>query len=196
MRVLDKTGAAEEASDSEVTIQGMIADGGKYDDELAFVWRTYRGSTGWFAGRNLAELKTKPAQAWCVNNMTGDKVYFQMSGGVELTPVTEEIGIGYGLLGNMTPNTIKLQDIKVYSGDELNADDSLVTIQGMIASSGKYDDEKAFVWRTYRGSTGWFAGRNLADIDVLPGEAFCLNNMTAGKITLKFKSPIAPTPAE
>ena len=193
---------AELATTAEVTIQGMTA-GGAYDDDQYYNWRTRSGKTGWHKSsryvstENGNAVKVGPSVAWCVNNQTSAPVTFLISGSVQLTPVSNVIAPGYGLYGNMTPNTINIQDIQVYNEDgSLNADTALVTLQGMT-TGGAYDDAQYYNWRTRSGKTGWhkssryISADNGNDVSLAPGEAFCLNNQTTGNIVLKFTSPIA-----
>ena len=151
------------------------------------------GKGGWCQG--LTYLGTgavtfSDGEAMCINNSTGAEVQLQVSGAVDISPWSYEVGTGYSLIGNMTPAEIDIQDIVPYDleGNVITAN-AKVNIQKMD-TAGAY--LTSYGYRNGKG--GWCQGLTYLGtgaVTFAPGESACVYNNTGASIKLKFKSPIA-----
>lgn len=160
-----------------ITFQGCDENG----DYLKLY--TYKGNGAWKNGPKTCTDVLKPGEAVMFNNGTGEDVQLRVSGEVVLQPWTGELIPGYNMVGNMTPNTISIQDFKAYdlAGNLLNG---AVTIQ-RCNSDGDY-----LTLYTFKGESGWKNGPKVSTEVFAPGEAALLNNGTGANIKIQFKAPI------
>ena len=174
-------------ANAKVNIQKMSTDGAYLTQ---YGYRNTKG--GWctgltFVGRDVVTFAA--GEAMCINNTTGAEVQLQVSGAVDIEPWSGEIPTGYSLIGNMTPNTIDIQDIVPYDMDgNVITVNAKVNIQKM-SSDGAYLTQYGF----RQGKGGWCSGLTFLGtgaVTFAPGEAACINNTTGSSIKLKYKSPL------
>ena len=173
---------AEYTQNNKVILQKMDSTGAYLN-----VYNYRKAKGGWCAGATLqTDVTVVDGEAVCINNTTGADIELQVAGEVNLNPWSGTLVAGYSLCGNMTPNTINLNDVVPYQNGEVYASNNKVLLQKMD-STGAYLD----VYNYRKGKGGWCSGTTLkTDITLAPGESFCVNNNTGAAIQLKFKNPV------
>ena len=187
VKVLNASGAGY-TSQNKIKIQ-KVSEGGDYGTTY-----NYRlGKGGWcqantFIGADVVKLADGEGVA--LHNGDSVDVYLQVSGAVNLNPVSTPIpATSYKIIGNPTPSTIDIQDVIPYIGTEICTAQNKVKIQ-KVKADGDYDTTYNF--RKSKG--GWCSASTFLGRDVLklePGEAIAVYNGETSAITLKFPSPIA-----
>ena len=187
IKVLTSTGA-DYTTNNKIKICKIDATG-----EYGTVYNYRQSKGGWcnastFVSTNVVTF----ADGEGVALQNGDTVdlYLQVSGAVNLTPVSTEVSAGaWKIIGNMTPNEVDIQDVIPYIGDTICSNNNKVKIC-KIDALGEYGT--IYNYRQSKG--GWCQGSTLLERNVVklaPGEAVAVNNAEASAITLKFPSPIA-----
>ena len=173
IKIVKADGSASEV-DSTVSVQKMD-DTGAYLDSY-----TYIEGYGWYGAEGGVTIKT--GEAICVNNDSGETVYFRVAGQVDLVN-KNAVATGFVLWGNSTPVTIDLWDVKI-----VKADGSASEVDSTV-SAQKMDDTGAYLDSyTYIEGYGWFGAEG--GVELAPGESCCLNNDSGETVYLKVPSPI------
>ncbi len=170
---------------NEVGIQKMD-DTGAYLDSYS-----YATGFGWNVDYDpIAEGDVTFAlgEAVCVNNDSGDTVYFRVSGEVDLVN-QNTIATGYVLWGNSTPNQIDLTQVGIVdeNGDELDTYNE-IGLQKMD-DTGAYLDSYSFAT-----GFGWnvdYDSLTVGDVTLAPGESVCVNNDSGATVIFTLPSPIS-----
>lgn len=179
--IIPYVGEAQLTGANQVTFQKCDKDG-YYG--TTYGWIQARG--GWCQGMTKAtDILLASGEAVCFNSKV-DGVTIQVSGEVELIPISKPLTVGYNLVGNMNPCKINIQDIIPYDGESQLSGANQVTFQ-KCDTEGNYGT--SYGWLAARG--GWCQGMTkVTDVFLEPGEAFCINCKVAG-VVLTFKSPVA-----
>ena len=187
VKVLNADGT-DYASNNKIKVQ-KVEESGNYG--TTYNYRLSKG--GWcqantFIGADIVKLADGEGVA--LHNGDAVDVYLQVSGAVNLNPVSTPIpATSYKIIGNPTPSTIDIQDVIPYIGTEVCSANNKVKIQ-KVKINGDYDTTYNF--RLSKG--GWCSAATFIGRDVLklePGEAIAVYNGEASAITLKFPSPIS-----
>ena len=201
-----KNGVLYENSLARLAFQKMLIDGdneGSYDNTKIYSWKKKSGVTGWYKGNDYCKdefaVQLMSGEGLSVNNTSGGELTLRVSGEVELNPWSMEIPTGFSLIGNMTPVTLDLQDVKVYKADkETLYENSLARLafQKMLIdgdNEGSYDNTKIYSWKKKSGVTGWYKGNDYCKdefaVSLAPGEAVSVNNTSGTPLFIKYKSP-------
>ena len=179
--IIPYVGDAQLSGMNQVTFQKCDLTG-SYG--TTYGWLPVRG--GWCQGMTkVTDVTLSDGEAVCFNSKVDD-VTIQVSGAVEITPVSVSLSTGFNLVGNMTPVELNIQDIIPYVGDAQLTGMNQATLQ-KCGTDGSYGT--TYGWLPVRG--GWCQGMTkVTDVTFLPGEAFCINVKVNG-VQLKFKSPVA-----
>ena len=189
----------------KIQIQKISADG-SYASSYAY-FSTIAGTDGkaWSQDGNTAiadgVVTFADGEAFAVNNLTSASVYMQLSGEVELTP-KNVVPAGWSLMGNSTPVDIDLTQISFLNADGLpyatsgktNVMKGKIQIQ-KINADGSYATSYAY-FSTIAGTDGkaWSQDGNTAIaegiVTLKAGEAFAINNLTSGNVTMVLPSPV------
>ena len=125
----------------------------------------------------------------CVYNGDTSELKLQVSGAVNLAPVSLEIAsASYKIIGNMTPVAVDIQQVIPYIGEEICSNNNKVKINKILANG---DYGPTYNYRLTKG--GWCSSANYLGEGVVslePGESLCVYNGENAAITLKFPSPI------
>jgi len=182
---------ASDGTDYEVNNRvkvNKLAANGNY--EATYNYRLSKGgwcSSATFLGRNVVMFGD--GEGLCVYNGDSSALKLQVSGSVNLTPVSMEIAsTSYRIIGNMTPVAVDIQDVIPYIGSEICSANNRVKINKILAN-GNYGP--TYNYRLSKG--GWcqsatFIGRDA--VTLAPGESLCVYNGESDAITLRFPSPI------
>ena len=125
----------------------------------------------------------------CVYNGETTSLKLQVSGAVNLTPVSTEIASAtYKIIGNMTPVEVDVQDMIPYIGTTVCSNNNKVKINKILANG---DYGPTYNYRNSKGgwcSSATYIGRDA--VTLKPGESLCVYNGEAEAITLQFPSPV------
>ncbi len=162
-------------------------DTGAYLDGIAYS-PTFGGWNIDFAAIEAGDFTFKPGETVCIDNESGDTVYLQVSGAVDLINLNQ-IAQGYVLWGNSTPVPVDFTEVSVVDaeGNELDLFND-VTFQKMD-DTGAYLDGIAFS-PTFGGWNIDFAAIEAGDFILQPGEAGCVDNESGDTVYFKLPSPI------
>ena len=176
------------ATNNRVKMQKVSADG-EYGTQ--YNYRFSKG--GWCNGSTYlgtGVLMFADGEGVALYNGDSETLYLQVSGAVNLTPVSTSIpASSYAIIGNFTPVSVDLQDVIPYIGDVQCSANNKVKVQ-KVSADGEYGTQ--YNYRQTKG--GWcnastFIGRDV--VTLAPGEAMAVYNGEASAITLKFPSPVA-----
>ena len=193
-------------SRNKVILQKMNpTTGGLYGDH-SYKFNT-QSSKGWCDGSTPlgdGELTFQDGEGFAVTCPQGDSIKFRVSGEVVLTPISMAIPNGYSIIGNMTPNTVDVKDIKVLNsaGIEMNDDSSTtpsqrsrnkIIIQKMNPTTGGLYGDHSYKFNT-QSNKGWCDGStplNAGDLMLAPGETVAVTSTQGDTVYFKFPSPIS-----
>ena len=187
VKVLNTDGT-EYATLNKVRIQKLSA-AGEYG--TTYNYRLSKG--GWCNGSTVlerGEVLFADGEGVALNNLTAGDLVLQVSGAVNLTPVSTLVAAGsYQIIGNMTPVEVDIQDVVPYDGDTVYGTLNKIRIQ-KLGADGEYGT--TYNWRESKG--GWCNGATFIGRDVVtlkPGESVAVFNAdTAKSVTLHFPSPV------
>ena len=202
----DSSTSPSRRSRGKVSVQKMnVTTGGLYDDH-AYKFTTQNGK-GWCDGStplSYGDFTLANGEGFAVTSTQGDAVKFRVSGEVNLTPVSMAIPNGYSIIGNMTPKTIDVKDIKVLNsaGLEMNDDSTTtptrrsrgkISVQKMNVTTGGLYDDHAYKFTT-QSSKGWCDGSTALTIGALtlaPGETLAVTSTQGDTVYFQFPSPVS-----
>ena len=186
-------------SRNKILVQKLDATTGSlYEDTYSFHSRN-----GWLVlgGEALTpnQVTLGNAEGLYINNGHDSAMKLRVSGEVVLTPISTSLPSGYSIVGNMTPATVDVKDIKILNPDGVEYDDSTsalrsrnkVLVQKLDSATGSlYETTYSFHSRN-----GWLVlgGDPLIanQVTLAPGESLYVNNGHDNAVYFKFPSPLA-----
>ena len=200
------TGTPTRRSRGKIKIQKMDSSAGSLYGDHDYKFNSQSGK-GWCDGSaslSAGDLTLQNGEGFAVTSTQGDAVKFRVSGEVVVTPISMAIPNGYAIIGNMTPNTIDVRDIKVLNSEglEMNDDSSAspsrrsrgkIKIQKMDSSTGNLYGDHDYKFNSQSGK-GWCDGSaslSANELMLAPGETIAVTSTQGDAVYFKFPAPVS-----
>ena len=202
----DASTTPTQRSRNKIGIQKLNPTTGALYGDHAYRYST-QSAKGWCDGSTAlaaGELTLQDGEGFAITSTQGEAVKFRVSGDVVLTPISMAIPNGYSLIGNMTPNTIDVKDIKVLNSAGIEMDDDNSTtptqrsrnkigIQKMNSATGGLYGDHAYRYST-QSAKGWCDGSTslvAGELTLAPGETVAVTSTQGDTVYFKFPAPVS-----